>query len=404
MAQRHRRAQVRLPIRGGVLQIPLASKDWKKKPRLVIASDSFLPRWDGISRFLAEVIPRLAEKYDITAIAPDYGHVDLEGCRVIKVTARKRRFGDYQPARLRYWLVSREAKRADVVFAQSIGPIGASAIIAAKRHRRPVVCYIHNLESQLVPLAIGPNPLRKLLYPLMRWYSRLMYNKADLLITPSEWVSDELFWNRITRAKRVVRLGVDTDRFRPGDAEELRRKLGIGEEDVVIGQHGRLAREKDLKTLLRSFIRLRAKDKHVKLLIIGEGVPSIKRLLERQEGVILPGKQDDVTPYLQALDVFVLTSLTETTCLAALEAMSCGKPVVSTPVGFVKDYVKDGENGFLIDTGDAYALKQKLAWLIEHPTLRGRMGTEARKTVLDGFGWEQTITGIEAALQEAMER
>ena len=62
------------------------------------------------------------------------------------------------------------------------------------------------------------------------------------------------------------------------------RHQAIG--DLAQGQHGRLAREKDLKTLLRAFIRLRSKNKHLKLLIVAEGLPWLKKMLESQEGVI----------------------------------------------------------------------------------------------------------------------
>ena len=69
------------------------------KPRLVIATDNFLPRWDGIARFLGEIIPRLLQEYDITVISPDYGLsvLDAKVTRVLIPTSSKR-YGDYTPA------------------------------------------------------------------------------------------------------------------------------------------------------------------------------------------------------------------------------------------------------------------------------------------------------------------
>ncbi|MBD3208801.1 glycosyltransferase family 4 protein [Candidatus Woesearchaeota archaeon] len=369
-----------------------------KKPRLLIATDNFLPRWDGVARFLSEIIPGLRRHYTITVIGPDNGPDKKKGYKLIKIPVRKKRYGDFRPARTKYWKVRKAVKRADIVFAQTIGPIGAPAVIAAKKQKKPLACYIHIMEDRLVPMAIGPTPLRKLLYPLMRWYTQKLFNKADLLLTPSEWVSEQLMWNSIKTEKRVVRLGVDTERFKPGTADDLRNDLGITPQDVVIGQHGRLAREKDLKTLLRGFIRLRARHKNVKLLIIGEGLPEIQRMLARQEGVILPGKQDDVVPYLRAMDIFALSSLTETTSLAALEAMSCGLPLVSTPVGFVKDYIKEGENGYFFPIRDPYTLAKKIEPLLEDATLRKTIGKAARHTVTQDFTWDRTTKGIVDAI------
>ena len=61
-----------------------------QKRRLLITTDNFLPRWDGISRFLSEIIPRLKETYEITVIAPDYGHVSIDGIEIVKVPLKKK--------------------------------------------------------------------------------------------------------------------------------------------------------------------------------------------------------------------------------------------------------------------------------------------------------------------------
>lgn len=379
--------------------IIMASDKKSGKPRLLVATDCFLPRWDGVARFLKEVLPGLQEDFDVVVVSPDYGPVENEGYHHVRIPLQRRVFGDFRPARFRYWRVRREVRRADVVFSQTIGPVGAAAILAARAAGRPLACYIHSLESQLVPRAMGPSPLRKILYPFMRWYTRFLYNRASLLLTPSEWVDEQLSWDGITSPKRVVRLGVDTGRFSPDSAKTIRKRLGFSDDDVVIGQHGRLAREKDLKTLLRAFIRLRRKRENVKLLVVGDGLSELKRLLSRQEGVVLPGKQDNIVPYLRAMDVFALTSMTETTSLSTLEAMSCGLPVVSTPVGFVKDYIEEGENGFFIPFRDSNALRERLEWLVDHPTLRERIGKAGREMVVEHFSWGRTVKGIRESLK-----
>lgn len=375
----------------------------KRKPRLLVATDNFLPRWDGVARFLSEVIPRLAGEFDIVVVAPDFGPVENFPAHLVKIPIHRREVGDFHLARVRYRVVRREARRCDIVFSQTIGPIGACAIIAGKAAGKPVVSFVHSIESRLVPMAVAPGFARRLLLPLMHAWTRFLYNKASLLITPSEWVDDHLAWEGVRARKCVVRLGVDTHKFSPGAAKELRKSLGIADDEVVVGQHGRLAREKDLRTLLRAFVRLQTRHKKVRLLVVADGLRSVKRMLDDREGVIVTGRQDDVVPYLRAMDIFALTSLTETTCLAALEAMSCGLPVVSTPVGFVRDYVEEGKNGFFFPTKDAYALATRLSWLARHPVERHEMGQAARKLVVEEFSWERTVEGIRAALQEAVD-
>ncbi|MCK5025745.1 MAG: glycosyltransferase family 4 protein, partial [Nanoarchaeota archaeon] len=110
--------------------------------------------------------------------------------------------------------------------------------------------------------------------------------------------------------------------------------------------------------------------------------------------------KDDVIPYLQAMDIYVLPSLTETTSLSTLEAMSCGCAVISTKVGLVKRYIKDKVNGSFFPKGNATALKIKLNWLIENPGIRAKLGRNARETVKAKFNWEKTETGIREALED----
>ena len=101
---------------------------------------------------------------------------------------------------------------------------------------------------------------------------------------------------------------------------------------------------------------------------------------------------------LQAMDIYVLPSLTETTSISTLEAMSCGLPVVVTPVGYVKHYIKDGKNGLLFPKKNSGMLAKKLNLLIKEERLRNKLGAEARKTVIKSFNWEKTVKGIEKAL------
>lgn len=365
-----------------------------KKKRLLIATDNFLPRWDGVARFLSAVIPGLLDQYEVTVIAPNFGHIEHEGYHLVQIPLRRGSYGDLRFAKFKPLLIHKEIKKADVVFTQTIGPIGGTSIFLAKKSGKPLVSFVHSMESELVPMAVGPSPMRSFLYSFMRWYTTILYGRPHLLITPSESVDDQLSWQGITTRKQVVRLGVDTKKFSPGTAKTLRKKLGFEEDDIIIGQHGRLAHEKDLKTLLRAFLRVQKKYKQAKLMIVADGLPEIKRIFTNREGIILPGPQSDVVPYLRATDIFALTSLTETTCLSALEAMSVGLPVITTPVGFVKDYVDDGKNGLFFPFHDAYKLSTHLEWAINHPTLAKRMGEKARELVEEEFSWEITIKSI----------
>jgi glycosyltransferase involved in cell wall biosynthesis len=368
-----------------------------EKRRLLITTDNFLPRWDGISRFLSEIIPRLKETYDITIIAPDYGFITIEGVEVVKIPLSVHSYGDYTPARFEYKRIAHFVRRADIVFNQALGPIGMCAILAAKRLRRPVVSYIHSVEWELVPKAMASlGPLRGLMLPISKWFVAFFYNRCSALITPSENIAELFSWQRIKTPKRVAHLGVDTVKFAPGDRKRARESLNLPADAFIVGYHGRIGYEKNLITLLRGFRRLRVKNKM--LIIVGDGVPAIKSKLTRFNDVIITGSTNHVTPWLHAMDVYVQPSFTETTSLTVLEAMACGLPVVSSKVGFIKYYIMDGKNGTFFDNGDPHDLCVRLTQLHDDRVHRVSLGLEARKTVVEQFDWERTAERIKEIL------
>ncbi|MFA6072888.1 MAG: glycosyltransferase family 4 protein [Candidatus Woesearchaeota archaeon] len=378
-----------------------------KKKKLLIATDNFLPRWDGISRFLSVLVPNLKEEYDLTVIAPKFGPFIPNGFKLIQVPLGKIGMGDYTGAAFKTKMIKKAVKDADIVFSQTIGPIGFFGIYYAKKYRVPVASFIHSVEWELVPLATQNSLLKRLLFPAMKSYARFIYNKSNLLIVPAENIAEILTWKGINTKKRIVHLGVDSNVFKPvedkSEAEldrisRIKDALGLGNE-FVIGYHGRIANEKDLFTLLRAFNWLKRKHSDVKLLIVGDGVLSIKEKLKANSGVILPGAKNNVQDYLSLMDVYVTSSLTETTSLTTLEAMASGLPVISTPVGFIKEYLNHNYNGLIFPRSDAFALYKDLENIKHNPSLATLYGSRARKTVLKDFQWSHTIESIKEALK-----
>lgn len=376
------------------------------KKKLLIATDNFFPRWDGIVRFLSEIIPRLKDIYDITVIAPDFGTYDTgwgDSVRIIKIPVQKVRVGDFNPAKINYSIIKKEVKKTDIVFSQTIGPIGFLTITAARRSRKKVVSFIHSIEWELVTRAIGLTLLKKYLTKLTKSVVRRIYKKSNLLIVPAESIGEMLSWQKISTKKKVIHLGVDTRKFIPPTSKaDAKKHIGLDSETLIIGQHGRIGREKDLPTLLRAFIIVKKTYPKTLLLIVGEGVESIKKKLLQVDGVIMPGATNNVVPYLQAMDIYCLPSLTETTSLATLEAMACGVPVIATKVGFVRDYIKPQKNGLFFKERNSYDLARQIMFLIREEALRKKISLEARKTVEKSFNWDKTAKEIEETIDEMM--
>jgi glycosyltransferase involved in cell wall biosynthesis len=210
----------------------------------------------------------------------------------------------------------------------------------------------------------------------------------------------EIFeWNNITAPCRIIRLGIDTAKFvPPKDKRKAKALVGVEANSFVIGYVGRLGREKDVLTLYRAFLQLSKKVTNSRLLIVGDGIADVKRHMMHNNRVVLAGNQSDVSPYLQAMDVFVLPSLIETTSLATLEAMSTQVPVICTPVGLIKEYIREKKNGLLFPVGNSLILSLKLEWLASDTDTRTNLGKAGRETVLKEYSWQRTVDNVKQAL------
>jgi 1,2-diacylglycerol 3-alpha-glucosyltransferase len=378
-----------------------------RKKKLVIATDNFLPRWDGIARFLSEMIPRLHTHYDITVIAPDFGTYEDPHIKLVKIPLMKfLKVGDFPIPAFKRKLIASVVRDADIVFSQTIGPVGITAIKMAKHYKKPLAAYTHTIEWELVPRAMAANLLKKYGQIFAKSTAKKLYNRCDMLIMPSQSISELFLWNNIRTKSAIVNLGVDVNKFVPVEEEQkknLREQLELSPTDILIGYHGRIGREKDLMTLLRAFTRLQQSNNNIKLLIVGDGIESIKKQLSSRQGVILTGAKNNPVPYLQVMDIYCMPSLTETTCLSVLEAMSCQLAVVSTEVGFIKSYIRNGYNGLFFEKQNQYHLAKHIQRLINDEQLRKTLGVNARKTVVEQFSWDKTAKGIEEALNTLLE-
>jgi glycosyltransferase involved in cell wall biosynthesis len=148
---------------------------------------------------------------------------------------------------------------------------------------------------------------------------------------------------------------------------------------------GRLSREKDHLTLLRAVERIRNLNPH--LLIVGEG-PERARIeqeigrLGLSEQVTLTGHQPSAEPYYGIANLAVLSSLSEGSPNALLEAMAAGVPVVATSVGGIPEIVKHGESALLVPPGDRDAMAAAMTKLLTEASLARQVTDRARMLIL----------------------
>jgi sugar transferase (PEP-CTERM/EpsH1 system associated) len=270
----------------------------------------------------------------------------------------------------------------DIVHTRNWGAI--DGIVAARL--AGVRSVIHGEHGREATDPTGGNSrrrrIRKALRPLVKHFVAVSEELKTWLIE-DVGISKE----KITR----IMNGVNTERFVPVQDKMLAKvRLGLDSGSLIIGTVGRLDPVKDYETLLRACARVIAQCgtrigevSSIKVLIIGSGPLEDKlrcsaKELGIEETVLFLGERNNVPEILQAMDVFVLPSVTEGISNTILEAMACGLPVVATKVGGNSELINDNITGFLFPVGNDEKLGQILVDYISNPEMMRAHGEKGR--------------------------
>jgi len=240
--------------------------------------------------------------------------------------------------------------------------------------------------------------------PMTRW----LYQKASShIVTTGEMLRRQLIEDNGYAASSItsVPTGIDTSHFVPGDKIVAREKLGLTKNGIIIGIVATLRSWKGHRYLLEAFAQL--PDRNSRLLIVGDGPQS--EALQKQivglgltDRVVMPGDQRDVLPWLQAMDIFVLPSYAnEGVPQAILQAMLCGLPVITTPVGSITEAVQEGITGILVTPKQALSLQAAIKRLIDDAELRKKLGAAALHFAQAGFGIHKMLDNMETVFKRA---
>ena len=296
-------------------------------------------------------------------------------------------------------LIKKTVREADIVFVQGPALISYLSIYYARRYHKKVIFYVHVIPWDLVGKFL-PTILRTRIAALVKRLGIFFFNRSDEILVPYHKLRDQLKAEGVKTTMTIAKLGVDINVFSPPtDKKTAKLRLGLDPHKKVVGYVGRVSREKNVSTLLEAFGKLRNK-KEVFLLIVGDGPVIQVQEFKRTKNCTVTGFVPNVQDYLRAMDVFVMPSLTETTSLATLEAMSTGLPVIATKVGFMQRYIIRKYNGMFFPRNSPSILAAKIDQLLQDKELRRHLGHNARKTITYSFSWERSISKITRILQE----
>jgi glycosyltransferase involved in cell wall biosynthesis len=330
------------------------------------------PSVGGIRRHVAYLADALEEQGWTVVGAGPSGAVDL--------LYRPGRRVEVLPVGMAPWRVARAVRRlrgiakgVDVVHAHGLTS-GWCAALA--RGLPPVVVTVHNV---VIPETAGRNTA------MLRALERRLPRHVEAVIATSEAVAERISRGPLTP---VVIPPVGPPPVPRRSREAVRAWLGVEAGTPLVVCLGRLHAQKGLPTLIDAAAILRESVPDVVVAIVGEG-PQARHLVQLVERaglsgtVRITGPSDDGPGELAAADVVVVTSVWESGPLVVSEAMALGKPVVSTPVGFVPALVDDGVTGRLVPVGDAAATAAALAGLLGDRKAAARMGLAGQRRVAE---------------------
>ncbi|MBA2849521.1 glycosyltransferase [Thermosulfuriphilus ammonigenes] len=210
---------------------------------------------------------------------------------------------------------------------------------------------------------------------------------ADQIVAVSRETKDRLVrYEGLSPARiRVIYNGIqEVSVISPQERVALRQELGFYPGDRVLVTVGRFDPIKNLPLLLEALALSRSAGSPLKGLLIGDGpmMAEIKALKERLGlggSVVLTGYRSDATRLLQVADMFVLSSFSEGTSLALLEAMAAGLPCVVTDVGGNPEIVVDGKTGLVVPSADVVKMAAALSLLAEREDIARKMGQAAQE-------------------------
>ncbi len=230
--------------------------------------------------------------------------------------------------------------------------------------------------------------------------NRLLLRRRDRVTAVGEFVKQALVANEGIAAKRieVIRNGIDPAAFAAGDRvaarAALRRELNLPADAAVVLHVARFHPVKDHATGLRAFAHAAKRAPMAVLLLAGDGekrgaIESLARELGVAERVRFLGVRSDVARLVGGSDVFMLSSVSEGISVTLLEAMAASLPIAATAVGGNGEVVAHDHTGLLSPRGDADALGENLARLLNDADLRARFGEAGRARLLQHFTQQQ---------------
>jgi len=218
------------------------------------------------------------------------------------------------------------------------------------------------------------------------------YRMADLLCATSNTIA-EFIGQVSNKPVSVIPFGIDSEKFRPQKVNSL-----FSDEEFVLGSIKPLESIYNVNILIRAYSHLHEKYPQLRLLIVGEGTAE-KSLRELCDSLAIASKVtftgripfNEISRYYNMLNVLVNISEYESFGVSVIEAMACGKPVIVSNVGGLKEIVCDNSVGLKVDVGSVEQTVEAIEKLVSDKTLYNEISKKSREYAVEHYNWDHNI-------------
>jgi glycosyltransferase involved in cell wall biosynthesis len=372
--------------------------------KLAIVTETFPPEINGVAMTFGVIASELGRRghsvaiyrpwrrdLPVAGVQPDYIQVPMPGLPIPGYPLLRMGL-PAGPTLRRTW----SADRPDLVHVATEGPLGFSAIRAARALGIPVTSSFHtNFHAYT----------RHYRIPLLRsaalGWLRYVHNLTLRTFAPTEDLCAELSSAGFTNLSLLSR-GVDTRQFRPERrSQALRNEWKAGPDDPVVIHVGRMAAEKNYPLLLRAYAAMKKANPACRFVLAGEG-PLKRSLMRAHPDCVFAGffSRDEIGRYYASADIYIHASLTETFGNVLTEALASGLASAGFDYAAARMLVRDGVSGLTAPRSDPDALVAAAVRLATEPELRSRLRLGARAAV-EEQSWETVIARFEGDLEAA---
>ena len=369
--------------------------------RIAMVTETYPPEVNGVARTVREMVEGLRLRgHSIQLVRPRQNGADrafLDG-NLEEVLGRGIAIPRYP--QLKLGLPARRAlrrqwslRRPDVVHIATEGPLGWSALAAARDLDLPAATDFHtNFHTYSRHYGVG-----WLARPVVA-YLRRFHNRADCTLVPTAELAGEL-GGLGYRGLRVVGRGVNPEVFTPQRrSPELRAQWGADEDTPVALCVSRFAPEKNFPLVIEAFEAMRHERPDARLVLVGDG-PLSEELRRRNVGYVIAGRlvNGKLSAHYASGDIFLFPSTTETFGNVTLEAMASGLGIVAYRYAAARQHLEHDRSALLAPFDDAAAFIAAARRMVQDMSLVRRLGEAARRAA-QPLTWDRIVGDFEAVL------